>query len=396
MTIKRLLHQCNRLLHKWLLGNLSPEYAQENIFWLISPHVHNPILSTRRATLILSRVRIISALFAILTFCWIPVDFLTLPHGTAIQLAYGRILASLAFILIAFSYRDSSAMTKAYLAMVVMFAIPTAFYAYSLFQLTNIEVNGFTRSMISIYAYLPAILIAGISIFPLTIFEALCFAAPVFIANWLGHMPNAQVLGMPSQIADIWLICMMTVVVTIASISQLGFMVNLMHQSMHDQLTFCYSRRSIEELLELQFIIANRSQAPLSIAFIDLDNFKSVNDQYGHKAGDRVLATAVDHILKGLRGGDMLGRWGGEEFVLVLPNTAADKVETVLNRLLVDGLGLTPGGHAVTASIGVSEKITDRPKYWRELVDIADQRMYQAKCSGKNQIITPATELPGQ
>ncbi|HEY8099087.1 MAG TPA: GGDEF domain-containing protein [Methylophilaceae bacterium] len=382
----------NQYLYKWLLGGLSSEYAQESVAWLVFPHAHSPILATRRASLILSRVRIISALFAILTFCWIPVDFLTLPQGTAIELAYGRMAVTLAFVLTAFSSRDSNIMGRAYSGMVLMFGVPTAFYVFSLFELVNISSNGFARSMIDIYAYLPAILIAGISIFPLTILEALLFSTPVFIGYGLGYLPNLTFMGISSQIAEIWLLCMMTVVVTVASLSQLGFMFSLMRQSMHDQLTRCYSRRSIEELLELQYIIADRSQSALSIAFIDLDNFKLVNDHYGHKAGDDVLAIAADSLLRNLRGGDMLGRWGGEEFILVFPNTPADKVESVLKRLLVDGLGQKPDGKAVTASIGVSEKITDQTWHWRELLDLADQRMYQAKIRGKNQIVTATTK----
>lgn len=88
-----------------------------------------------------------------------------------------------------------------------------------------------------------------------------------------------------------------------------------------------------------------------------------------------------------LRTSDILIRWGGEEFVLILPNTDWNNAIGIIERLQASGLGLRPDGKPMTASFGIAECLDDRAKDWRELVEIADQRMYAAKQLGKNRWI---------
>lgn len=88
-----------------------------------------------------------------------------------------------------------------------------------------------------------------------------------------------------------------------------------------------------------------------------------------------------------LRQSDVLVRWGGEEFVVIMPNTGRQGALTAVERLHERGLGKRPDGTLQTASIGVAEYLHDRPVDWERLVDLADQRMYAAKQSGKNRIV---------
>lgn len=124
-----------------------------------------------------------------------------------------------------------------------------------------------------------------------------------------------------------------------------------------------------------------------ALLFVDLDGFKSVNDRYGHDEGDRVLRDAAEAIRKILRTSDVLVRWGGEEFVVVMPNTTQEGAVKAAERLRAAGLGLRPDGTAQTASIGVAEYTADRPADWEALVDLADHRMYLAKQAGKNRVV---------
>ena len=130
-----------------------------------------------------------------------------------------------------------------------------------------------------------------------------------------------------------------------------------------------------------------RHGTPFTVAFIDLDRFKEVNDQHGHDAGDQVLAAAAANIASSLRGTDILLRWGGEEFVVLLPNTPCSKAMVGLERLRVQGFGLRPDGRAQTASIGVAERLADGVDAGPRLIDLADQRMYQAKQAGRNRLV---------
>jgi len=147
-----------------LTGIVTEDIPVKGIGWLFLPSVHVHMLSTRRAELIFSRTRIIAALFSILTCLWIAIDFAFLPSDTATQLAYGRVTASTVFAALALSVRDSNSLKHAYIALVILFAIPTGFYIYSFLILSALEGNAFTATMLSLYAVLPIVVLAGISI----------------------------------------------------------------------------------------------------------------------------------------------------------------------------------------------------------------------------------------
>lgn len=369
-----------------LTGIVTDDIPIKGIGWLFLPNAHVHILSTRRAELILSRTRIIAALFSILTCLWIAIDFIFLPDETATQLAIGRAVASIVFALLALSFRGSSSLKDAYFGLIVLFAIPSAFYVYSFHILHSLEAHHFASVMLSIYSILPVVAVAGISIFPLTALEALAFSLPIPVIVAIAAYLNINLINISTQLGAIWLLGMVAVVACISGISQLGFMVSLMGQAMRDPLTKCFSRLSTEELLSLQFIISARNHAPLTLAFIDLDHFKSINDKYGHEAGDQVLNTSAKIMRDMLRNGDMLGRWGGEEFLLIFPNTTIDHALQAIERMCRPGLGLRPDGTHVTASIGLAERTIDHAADWKTLIDIADQRMYTAKKQGRNRI----------
>lgn len=372
---------------KKLTGIVTEDNPVKGIGWLFLPHTHVHMLSTRRAELILSRTRIIAGLFALLTFLWIAVDAAWLPRETAWQLGYGRVVASIVLIWLAFAFRGSNNLRHAYLALVTLFAVPTAFYIYSYQILSTLEGNAFATTMLSIYSILPVVVLAGISIFPLTALEAFVFSIPVLVIVPAASLYDIQLINISTTfLGAYWLLLMVAIVAGIAGLSQLGFMVSLMGQAMRDPLTRCFSRLSIEELLELQFILSSRNQSPLTIAFIDLDHFKSVNDTYGHEAGDHVLNNAAATMRKHLRSGDMLGRWGGEEFILILPNTSMEQGLTALQHMRERGFGMRPDGTPVTASIGLAERSLDQAADWKVLVEKADQRMYSAKTAGRNRV----------
>jgi diguanylate cyclase (GGDEF)-like protein len=140
-------------------------------------------------------------------------------------------------------------------------------------------------------------------------------------------------------------------------------------------------------MLELQYIQAVRNETPLSVAFIDIDRFKSINDQFGHEAGDSTLLQLISYLTPRLRRGDMLVRWGGEEFLLIFPGTSKEQALFAIKRLTEEGLGTRPDGQPLTASIGIAERQEVDSEDWRSLVDRADQRMYAAKQGGRNRII---------
>jgi diguanylate cyclase (GGDEF)-like protein len=168
-----------------------------------------------------------------------------------------------------------------------------------------------------------------------------------------------------------------------ASMTQLRYMLSQVSHASYDVLTGMLSRRAGIEILELQFRLAMMSEKPLSILYFDLDHFKAVNDTYGHDAGDAVLRVASQQIRETVRKGDSVIRWGGEEFIVILPTADHREANDVVTRIMLAGLGDRPDGMPVTASIGIAEIHQDRLKDWKSQVELADHRMYTAKSNGR-------------
>jgi diguanylate cyclase (GGDEF)-like protein len=156
-----------------------------------------------------------------------------------------------------------------------------------------------------------------------------------------------------------------------------------------DSLTGLANRRRLDEVLELEAAHARRYGTPLSAIMLDLDHFKQVNDEFGHPAGDAVLKAAAAVFAEGVRATDLAGRWGGEEFLIVLPHVRKSDAAVLAERLRggLERAELPAIGRPMTASFGVAE--------WRhggdseaELVARADAAMYVAKRRGRNRVAT--------
>ncbi len=156
-----------------------------------------------------------------------------------------------------------------------------------------------------------------------------------------------------------------------------------------DDLTQVHNRRHISELLAIEQAQHERSVSPLCVALLDIDLFKQVNDNHGHQSGDDVLRRFAQITQQALRTSDLLGRWGGEEFIVIFPDTALDEAQVALQRVrehlrqadfsnVSSGLRVTFSAGLVR--IGAGEKI--------ELaIERADQAMYRAKTSGRDCIV---------
>ncbi|MGH7510846.1 MAG: GGDEF domain-containing protein [Gemmatimonadales bacterium] len=153
-----------------------------------------------------------------------------------------------------------------------------------------------------------------------------------------------------------------------------------------DDLTGVQNARSFNELAHAELHRSRRFGRPITIGYIDLDNFKQVNDTLGHSAGDAVLRAAAQAIVGSLRAVDVVARLGGDEFGILLPETSAEMAKQVLHKLhRAIAESTMASGSPVSASIGA---ITCRelPPSVDDLIRMADERMYLTKRNGKNQI----------
>jgi two-component system, cell cycle response regulator len=160
-----------------------------------------------------------------------------------------------------------------------------------------------------------------------------------------------------------------------------------------DALTGLFNRHFLNELLEKEWLRAQRHSHPLSVVMADIDDFKKVNDDYGHPAGDLVLKKIADVLMKSLRKNDLLARYGGEEFLFVLPQTtmrdariAAERFKAAVRELKISFK--KDEGFSISISCGVSTANPDKnDDELDSLIQRADYALYEAKGAGKDQVV---------
>lgn len=169
------------------------------------------------------------------------------------------------------------------------------------------------------------------------------------------------------------------------------------HLSRLDPLTSLYNRRAFLELAAPIWSTAVRGRRPLSLIMLDIDHFKQVNDQHGHDAGDSSLVETANLLAQACRTGDILVRWGGEEFMLLLPETDLEQAcafaERIRRSIETQRLPVSQDTIALTASFGVAEH--GRQASLEELIREADIQLYQAKQRGRNQV-SSALDMTGR
>lgn len=166
----------------------------------------------------------------------------------------------------------------------------------------------------------------------------------------------------------------------------------LARQASVDPMTQALNRPSFTERAGIELLRSGRHRYKLSLVMVDLDHFKAINDTYGHAAGDQVLSIFGDMTRSCLRTMDLFGRWGGEEFLLLLPDTGPAGAKRVSERIRASLEACTfPCGAQVTASFGVAARRAG--ERLATLVDRADAAMYQAKQSGRNRVVADTEDV---
>ncbi|NJN79647.1 MAG: sensor domain-containing diguanylate cyclase [Anaerolineales bacterium] len=156
-----------------------------------------------------------------------------------------------------------------------------------------------------------------------------------------------------------------------------------------DTLTGIYNRRGLFQLGEFEFQRARRTQRPFCAMMLDIDHFKRINDQHSHAVGDQILQRFAERCQKNLRTIDLFGRYGGEEFIMLLPETNLEVAQVIANRLhqsiIRSPYSSDVGDLRITASIGVVEAHPNESL--ERLIERADAALYKAKNKGRNCIV---------
>jgi len=164
----------------------------------------------------------------------------------------------------------------------------------------------------------------------------------------------------------------------------------LRFEASHDRLTSLWNRGAILDFLDREVARAKRSEGSIGVLMVDIDHFKSVNDTYGHLSGDAVLKQVAQRLPLAVRSYDWVGRYGGEEFLVIITNCSADTVAICAERLRtgvagepmhIDGTDLP-----VTVSVGAALATPDYEPAFADLLQVADAALYRAKALGRNRV----------
>ena len=260
----------------------------------------------------------------------------------------------------------------------------SAFAFISLGSSTVILYQASASSFKRRYAVGVAAPLAGISLLFLLRFVSSLVIAP--------HSMAAVHQG-KSELYWAYLVFVLLVNITIFSSTLVRLVAKIRHLADRDQLTGLYNRFALNRKLAQLQQLHSRHQQPYAVLLLDLDHFKQVNDQYGHLTGDKVLKHAATLLKQSIRNEDILGRFGGEEFLLLLPMTEQQAAEQVAEKLIQllrqQPLQLGDTAIALTTSIGIATAHANSLALSSEtMLQQADKALYHAKANGRDQVIS--------
>ena len=342
--------------------------------------------AAERDRIVRVRVRALSPVLAALTLAWIALDFVVLRAADALPIALVRIaMAALLLVLSRAAGRLSAPATLR--AFVWVQAL--GFGAMQLL-LRRVDVAGEVG-----YGLFPFVIVAQLALFPAPWPQTLRAAVAPALA--LALLLLSDLRTVEAAWRDAWLLVLLTAVAAWTAQAQLRLLIDLLgarRDATHDALTGLANRRRLDARLAVEHARAQRHPSPLSVLMLDLDHFKRVNDEHGHAAGDAVLAAAAGALRDELRAVDVGARFGGEEFLAVLPDTPLDDAMRVAERVRrrIAALSTVHDGASieVTVSIGVAQLGVDESIV--DLIARADAALYAAKRGGRDRCVAaPAT-----
>jgi diguanylate cyclase (GGDEF)-like protein len=234
------------------------------------------------------------------------------------------------------------------------------------------------------YSFLPFLLMALLTIVPLTLLEGAAYASLIIAFYVVTKLLQGSFFTIPS-LGDLWLLLLLAVIALWVQMTQLHMLMRLYREATRDALTGLVNRRVLSSKLAQEI---SRSDNSLAVLLFDLDLFKRINDTYGHHAGDTVLQAFSEVLKHHCREHHVVGRYGGEEFLAVLPDTdletakeIAEHIRTACHHYKVytaeEGKEIS-----FTTSIGVAMRKRDESAH--DLLSRVDQGLYAAKSAGRD------------
>ena len=352
---------------------------------LFSRRVHAFGFSGARAHYINSRVRLLALLFAILTPLWIPVDYLLLEEEAFYRMAMVRLLFSMSLLVLSATPEEGVRLFQAQRRLVVLMVMPTLFHLLTQYILRDTQPS----DLLICYTFLPFLIIVMHCIFPLTLVEGVSLALCTITLLSLGDLYQGALLS-ARGLSGLWLMVLIMGVAVWAQLSQLHMQLRLFNEATTDPLTGLLNRRTLMKQLSHVQQQSLRTGRPVSLLMIDLDHFKQINDLYGHQGGDRVLECFASILQQQVRSSDYVSRFGGEEFLLVLPEARQEDALLLAERILAccrTAKVILDDQNEILfrASMGVG--VLDTAISVETNLSHVDAALYQAKAQGRDRVV---------
>lgn len=361
-------------------------------FW--SAKAHSEDFTLTRMGFMTVRLRLLTCLLMIGLPAWALVDWLTLTPSQFDALLKARVFCLLALSpLIPLSYLIHFKRVRMKLALGYLMAV------MMLFSLICLRTFGSEQELQAGYLAFPYLLISLFAIFPIPLSLSLQLAGGILVTMLAGNWwLTEQPLWSLQTLNQIWLLALFTVASAWVQCGQLNMLLQLYRESTTDELTGMMNRRLLMKQIEQARANLLGKQKPFVVLLLDLDRFKRINDTYGHLAGDAVLKEVAATLSEQLEPGMVLGRYGGEEFSILLPGCGdlvqAKRVAERMRVAVEARLVKSPTSDElleVTVSIGLT--LARRGEGIEALLNRADECLYLAKMAGRNCVIDESALL---
>jgi diguanylate cyclase (GGDEF)-like protein len=359
-----------------LFGAYAPQ-----VLWGRAPP---PPARLKQQHLLRRRVRTLALVLAVLVLGWFGVELLTIDGDDLLRLGSLRVLLASALLWLAIRVNRLPPLLGALL----LVTLQAALFALMRGLLSDQAPNWLRAG----YDLFPFVLVAQLAMLPLAALHSLLLGLPALA---LALLPLIDGVAPSALIEGLWLFGLLHAVAAWAGATQFGLLLELLTarwDASHDPMTGLANRRSLLTRINIELARQRRHGTPLALLMLDMDHFKSINDRYGHACGDEVIRVTAAVLEAQLRGTDLAGRFGGEEFIVILPDTGldaalqvAERARTSLERQAIDC-----GGRQVQVTISIGVAVAIDGDDAEQLIARADAALYAAKAGGRNRVVHQA------
>ena len=377
-----------------LVGFVAGYVSRFGLQDIVSARHHSGDFMDTRAEYIALRLRFLIIFFALAIPLWIPFDFLLLPPERFTAMILPKFLMAVVLLLLGRLTLRTFTILRVHIVLTLTFVASSLFYCASL----HILGNAGNDLHLAGYTLMPLLIVSMLGIFPLTLDWSVALIA-MTTTSYLGLEASRGRLLTADSANMLWMLLMVGGVALWTQSSQLMMLLRLYRESTQDPLTGLINRRALMKRLASEIARLGESNLSFCLLMFDLDRFKRINDNYGHLVGDKVLKAAAGVLQKELRADDIVARFGGEEFVLVLPGCRNDEAMAIAERIrrrCFDTHITAPNGDDIqlSTSVGVTEH--EAGEAIEVTLNRVDEALYEAKETGRNRVASRQSGSPAK